>query len=58
MDYIFKDRRMDISFAKIGFSVFLWRGSPSYNTEFPQLEDDASVWDAAGTLKSYVKWHF
>ena len=26
----------------------------SYNTEFPQLEDDASGWDAAGTPKRYM----
>ena len=27
----------------------------SYNTEFPQLEDDACSWDAAGTPKRYPK---
>lgn len=27
----------------------------AYNTEFPQLEDDACDWDAAGTPKRYPK---
>ena len=33
----------------------IWGRTASYNTEFPQLEDDACGWDAAGTPERYTK---